>query len=88
MRQAPGVLTEMAGERAILLDADSKELITLNPVGSVIWGLLHSDRTLDELLALVAETFPDAALTDLAQDVPAFIEELDEAGLLTSDAAR
>jgi hypothetical protein len=86
MRQAPGVLTEMAGERAILLGADDKELLTLNPVGSVIWALLEQDRDADELVALVIERFPDAPAAEVPQNVADFLRELDGAGLLHPDA--
>jgi hypothetical protein len=86
MRQAPGVLTETAGDRAILLGADNQEIITLNPVGSVIWGLLDQDRDADELVALVIERFPDAPAAQVPENVSDFLRELDAAGLLRTDA--
>ena len=45
LRRSPDVTYEVVDDRAMLLDPSGRELITLNPVGSVVWETL--DGTLD-----------------------------------------
>lgn len=76
----------MAGSRAVLLDASGTELITLNPVGSLVWNELDGRRDADELAASLHEKFAGVELTELRADVAAFLDELVELGLVV-DAA-
>jgi hypothetical protein len=67
-------------DAALIVQPREAKLITLNPVGSRVWGLL-GERTARELADSVAAEFdvsPDRALVD----VIAFLEELLHRGLV------
>jgi Coenzyme PQQ synthesis protein D (PqqD) len=82
---APGVLAEQIDGRALLIDAGSSELVTLNPVGSVVWEALRSGlETVEQLVAVVASTFEDAPADLLEEDVAAFLAELVAANLVVT----
>jgi hypothetical protein len=79
------VSREVAGDTVVVPicrgvgDLDS--IFTFNAVGTFLWGLLAEAHTTSELAAFVARRFAvreDAAL----RDVCAFLEELQEVGLV------
>jgi hypothetical protein len=79
------VLAEEIEGRTLLIDAHSSELVTLNPVGSVVWGALGDGaRTVDQLVAVVAAAFDDAPAEALAEDVAGFLDELVAASLVVT----
>jgi hypothetical protein len=82
---APGVLAEQIDGRALLIDATSSELITLNPVGSVVWDAMSKGaHTVDEMVTAVAAAFDDAPADLLADDVAGFLDELLAARLVVT----
>jgi hypothetical protein len=82
---APGVLAEQIDGRTLLIDAHSSELVTLNPVGSVVWEALgRGVVTVDQLVAHVATAFDDAPADELADDVAGFLDELVAASLVVT----
>jgi len=82
-RPADSVLSEQVDGRALLINATSDELITLNSVGSAIWQeLLLGERTVDELVGAVQERFPDAPADTVIDDVRVFLQSLHDAGLV------
>ena len=82
-RTAASVLSEQVEGRTLLIDAGADELITLNPVGSVVWaGLEDGVSTVDALVELVATRFPDAPAESVADDVRGFLDELVAAQLV------
>ncbi len=89
MRYSPadGVTAERSGERMVVLDAAGKELITLSPVGALVWSQLPADFS--AILEELSEQFAEVAESTLTADLEAFLTELDEAGLVVAtDAAR
>jgi len=82
LRRAQDVVFEVVDGRAILIDAEGKELITLNPVGTLVWNALDggadvgtlADRLLPELTGVTRDV--------LARDIDAFIDELASLGLV------
>jgi len=58
------------------------ELYTLNPTGQAIWQNLDGQRTLRDVVALLANEF-DARLADLESDVIGFASEMVRRGILT-----
>jgi len=80
------VVFDMAGERAVLLDAAGKELITLNPVGSVVWQELDGQRDASALAADLHDRFTGVDVEVLREDISVFLAELVELGLAV-DAA-
>jgi hypothetical protein len=82
-RPVDGVLAEMVDGRTLLIDADARELITLNGVGSVVWRALRTaGSTVDEIAAAVRASCPDAPAPAVRDDVEAFLDELADAGLV------
>lgn len=53
-------LEEMDGE-FLLFDPGSLEVLYLNPTASLVWGLIDGKRTLQQIVDLLCETYPDAA---------------------------
>lgn len=84
--RVPDVVSEMSGDRAILLDAAGVELITLNPVGSLIWNSIDGVVSADGLTSVLTAHFPDVSPVQLRTDVDEFIEQLLAAGLVVVDA--
>lgn len=82
LRRNPEMTWDDAGDRVVVLDAAGSTLITLNPVGSVLWEQLDRPRGADRLAEVLAERFPDEDPATLREDVDAFVTELVDAGLL------
>ncbi len=83
--RAPGVVSELAGDQALLVDAEGVELITLNRVGTLLWERLTEARTCADLSDVLAQRFPGQPRDVLDRDVGEFLTELRSAGLI--DAA-
>ena len=63
-------------------DADD-ELYTLNETGQAIWSLLDGHRTLQDVVASLAEEF-DAPRLEIQQDVLGLAGELTRRGILVA----
>ena len=81
MRRADHVIWEVTGSRAVLLDPDGNELITLNPVGTIVWDAIDGlapDAITDRLLP----RFEGVTREQFVADVQAFFTELLELGVI------
>jgi hypothetical protein len=76
---------DTSDERAVILDAQGSTLITLNPVGTLLWLELDTPCDADGLTSVLRERFPDVAAQQLRDDVESFIDSLSEEGLLVAD---
>jgi hypothetical protein len=68
---------------AVLLSTAQEVYFGLNPVGVQVWNLLppkHS--TVEELVGILAGTYPDVERTVLEEDVTALLDELKASGLV------
>jgi len=81
MRRADHVIWEVTGSRAVLLDPDGSELITLNPVGTIIWDAIDGLPP-DAITDLVHPQFDGVTRDRLESDVRAFLGELEELGVI------
>jgi hypothetical protein len=82
---ASGVLWEQVDVKVMLIDQASSELVTLNPVGSLIWRTLAAQPTSASRLAeVVSESFPEVSLTQATEDVEIFLDELVRLGFVSS----
>jgi Coenzyme PQQ synthesis protein D (PqqD) len=70
------------GEGGVLLQLESGEYHGINEVGCLIWELLDGERTVQGLVAAVAEGVEDPP-RDLHDQVITFLESLQERGLVT-----
>lgn len=84
--QSSSVVFEVVDGRAVLVDPSGSELITLNPVGSMIWNALAAPTDADAIANQLLPEFEDVTREQLHDDIVAFIEELTELGLLTTEA--
>ncbi len=81
---ASGVLWEQVDVKVMLIDQASSELVTLNPVGSLIWRTLASAPTsVSRLAEVVHEAFPEVSLTQATTDVETFLDELVHLGFVS-----
>jgi hypothetical protein len=76
------VFRELAGdEGAVLLQVGSGGYHGLNPMGSLIWGLLQQGPTVAELVEAVRARVSDPP-DHLADEVVAFVVDLEERDLV------
>ncbi|MDH3261532.1 MAG: PqqD family protein [Acidimicrobiia bacterium] len=81
-RNEQAVFRELAeGEGGVLLHLESGAYHGLNPIGTVIWGLVGDGSTFGDLVEGVRSRLTDAP-AELVSDVAAFIEDLVERDLL------
>jgi hypothetical protein len=81
MRRADHVIWEVTGSRAVLLDPDGSELITLNPVGTIVWDAIDGLPP-EAITDLVHPHFEGVTREQLVTDVRAFLDELEELGVI------
>jgi hypothetical protein len=62
-KRREGVAAQVASGEAVLLDIESGEYFSLNPVGSRIWELCDGTRSAAEMVSVICDEF------DVAQDV-------------------
>ncbi len=74
-----------AGERAVILDAEGSTLITLNPVGTLVWHELDQPCDAALLVERVQTRFPDVAPQQVQEDVEGFVDSLLAEGLLVAE---
>lgn len=89
-QRSPNVVYEVVGGQAVLVDPEGVELITLNPVGTVVWEELDGEREAADLAADLLGRFEGVTRSQLEVDIVAFLSEVDAAGLVChrDDAAR
>jgi hypothetical protein len=84
VRRARDVTYEVVNGRAMLVDPSGAELITLNPVGTLVWEALTDERrlTVDVLIDRIRPQLSGVTREQLAQDLSQFVQELAESGLV------
>ena len=86
VRRSPDVVDDEVDGRAVLVDADGRELITLNPTGTLVWRSIDGVRDRDEIARLVHEQVEDqVTLEQVERDVRRFVDELVAEGLAVRD---
>jgi len=82
----PSVLYEQLDDRALLIDAEGTELMTLNLVGTLVWEALDGHRDADVIAAELASRFPQVPPERIEADVRAFLGELRREDLVVDGA--
>ncbi len=82
--QSDGVVFEVVDGRAVLVDPTGSELITLNPVASMIWQALEDPTDAGAIADRLLPEFEDVTRDQLHADVVDFLKELDELGVLAT----
>ena len=83
LRRAPDVVDDEVDGRAVLIDADGRELITLNPTGTLVWRSMDGARDIAELAAIVHDAIEgEVSREQVEHDVQRFLELLSDEGLV------
>jgi hypothetical protein len=73
----------VTAEGAMILDIAADEMTTLNATGGYVWARLREGKTIEEIVAdLANDTGQEAAA--IARDVHEFVEQLVERHLVSS----
>ena len=80
----PATAWRVIGGEAVILSLETKVLRGLNAVGSRVWELIDGQRSVDEIVAIVAAEF-DAPHATASADVHGFVEDLLAKGLVTAE---
>jgi hypothetical protein len=84
-RRASGVTFEELDGHAVLLDGSAVRMLTLNPVGTLVWQFLDDDRTCAELTTLLLPKVRGVTAEQLEIDVASFLTELADAGVVITN---
>jgi hypothetical protein len=89
LQRSPDVTFEVVDGRAILIDGAGKELITLNPVGTLVWNALDGSRDAEGLAGHLLPSLQGVTEEQLTEDIHTFLTELQTAELvIEADAGR
>lgn len=72
----------LADGSAVLYHTTSRQLMTLNPTGALVWELCDGALSTDEIAAEVRSVFPEVPSVDA--DVDAVLAQLRIRGMLTA----
>jgi len=86
-RRAAGVNYEIIEGRAVVIDPDGRELITLNEVGTLIWEHLDGERDVPALVDELLTEFDGVTREQFERDVRAYLDELRDVGILEAPTA-
>jgi hypothetical protein len=74
------LLEDMDGE-LLLYDPNSAVTLRLNGSSAIVWQLCDGQRTTQDIIGVVQQTYPDQA-TQIDQDVASVVGELSERNVL------
>jgi hypothetical protein len=83
-RQQRGFRLETLESELLLYDPGQTKTIYLNPTASLIWQMCDGKHTVDEIIALLQESYPDAA-EGIPRDVAAALDQFSEHGAIEVD---
>lgn len=81
-RRSEHIDMETLGDELILMNADSREVVTLNSTAQALWECLEDEISGTEIMAIFSELYPDVAAAALEQDISATLTRLRTAGLI------
>lgn len=80
-KPVPGFQAQELDGEIVLLNPTSNLIIHINQTSALIWQLCNGIRTVDEIILLLGDAYPEAR-KQIATDVPQIIHELAEQGAL------
>lgn len=80
--RSPQVVYEVVDGQAVLVDPTGTELLTLNPVGTLVWEALDGRRDAAALAAALVDRFDGVSAAVLTHDIAEFLAEVEAAGLV------
>ncbi len=81
-RREPGYRLETIDDELLLFHPATTRIVYCNATAGLIWRLCDGERTVGEMIALLAEAYPEAAAT-LAADVEKALEQLCACGAIS-----
>lgn len=81
-QRSPEVVFEVVDGQAVLVDPAATELLTLNPVGTLVWEALDGRREAADLAADLVDRFDGVTVEQLGHDIAEFLGEVAAAGLV------
>jgi hypothetical protein len=87
IRRRPDVLWRRSLQAVVLLPAGADETYTMGGTGTALWELLAEWRTVDDLVAVLAEAF-GAEPRLVREDLIPILDELTERGATETSASR
>lgn len=81
LRRSDQVLTQQADDSMVLLSLHSGQYYELNEVGHCVWQLCDGARCIDEMIALVCQTY-EAPAEAIRADVMELLQDLIDEELL------
>ena len=79
------VLRKIAGSNVVVPigseTADFNGMMTLNETGAMLFAMLNKDRSIDDLTNAMLSEY-DVSAKEAEEDVKAFVETLEKAGML------
>ncbi len=67
----------------IVMNRETRAVVTLNPTARVLWEALSDRMSVDTIAAIFAEAFPGADMDVVRRDIEATLAALLDAGLLS-----
>lgn len=80
-KRREGVAAQVAEGEAVLLDIESGEYFSLNPVGSRIWELCDGTRSAADIVSIICDEF-DVAEDVATADAHEILDELEKEKLV------
>ncbi|ETW98269.1 MAG: hypothetical protein ETSY1_19430 [Candidatus Entotheonella factor] len=92
LQQRQDCVTRQIGDETIIVPvrshvADLEAIYTLNELGSLIWKLLDGHTNTHQIAATLCESY-DVMYSEALQDVHAFLNALEAAGLIVHPTAQ
>ncbi len=82
----PRVVYETIDGESVMIDFDTGNYYSLNPIGSAIWDLVDAGASTDEIVQTLNRRY-DASQAQIQQAVDRLLSELQQKGLLVPDGS-
>lgn len=79
--QVPGFKLEEMDDEVILFHPTRSTVVHTNQSGALIWQLCDGRRSVEEIIALLRQTYPDSAAA-IAGDVERVLSDLTDSGVI------
>jgi SynChlorMet cassette protein ScmD len=75
------VLREEFDDWAVLFNPDTADAVGINPVGVAVWKRMDGERSLEEIISVLKESF-EGVPENVLEEVTAFVNDLTEKGFV------
>jgi SynChlorMet cassette protein ScmD len=79
------VIRDDFDDKAVLYNPETGQAFGLNPVGTMIWSLLHKETSINDLVEILGESCFDMA-ENATEQIQDFIDSMKSNGLVGSKA--